>query len=312
MYKKLQKTLTAVMLFSLPFMGFGQLQPPPPDLGDAAGFVLFTSVGAFINNDNSVVTGDVGTNMGAFSGFPPGTVIGATHVEDGASALAEPDVDAAYMYLDGILGGMTIGVGLGTGQTLTPDVYILGSAATLDGVLNLDAEGDPDAIFIFQIDGAFSTTSGSSVVLMGGASLCNVYWQINGAVDLGDGSVFRGTILAAGAITLLESADLFGQALTTAGQIELHNNIVTIGSGPTASIITASGPTSLCEGESVTLSGNVGGVWSTGEVTPSIVVTTSGDYFVTNTDACGSVTSNHIQVTVAQAVGCGDFPWEGN
>jgi hypothetical protein len=85
-----------------------------------------------------------------------------------------------------------------------------------------------------------------------------------------------------------------------------------IGSQPTASIITASGSTTLCEGGSVTLSGNNGGVWNTGDVTPTIMVSASGDYFVTNTDACGSVTSNHIQVTVIQDIGCGDFPWAGN
>ncbi|MCB9347570.1 MAG: DUF3494 domain-containing protein [Lewinellaceae bacterium] len=52
---------------------------------------------------------------------------------------------------------------------LTPDVYILGAASTLDGDLILNAEGNPDAIFIFQIDGA-ATTVGSMVTLINGAS----------------------------------------------------------------------------------------------------------------------------------------------
>ena len=73
---------------------------------------------------------------------------------------------------------------------------------------------------------------------------------------------------------------------------------MTVNPLPVASIISAGGATTFCEGGSVILSGNIGGTWSTGAVTPTITVTTSGDYFVTNTTACGSVTSNHILVTV--------------
>ena len=289
--------LTAVILFLIPNVNFAQLQPPPPSLGAAESFAVFTSAGALTNDGATAVTGDVGSNVGGVIGFPPGVVIGNIHDADGASAAAAPDVCAAYMYLDGILGGMTIGTTLGSGQMLTPDVYILGAASTLDGDLILNAEGDPDAIFIFQIDGAFATTVGSMVTLINGASFCNVYWQVNGAVTLGEGSVFLGTIIANGAIHILEAASLSGRALTCAGAIDLHNNIISNGL-PVASTITASGTTTFCAGGSVILSGNIGGVWSTGETTGSITVTTSGDYFVTNTDGCGTVISNHIIVTV--------------
>ncbi|MBK6902812.1 MAG: DUF3494 domain-containing protein [Saprospirales bacterium] len=285
-------------------MSFAQIQPPPPDLGDATNFALFTSGGAFINDGATVVTGDIGTHVGAFSGFPPGIVIGAVHLADVVTAAAEPDVESAYMYLDNIAGGSVIGTTLGGGQLLTPDVYILGAASTLDGALTLDGQGNPDAIFIFQIDGALSTTVNSTVTLINSASLCNVYWQVNGAVDLGENSVFRGTILAAGAISLLEGADLYGRGLTTAGQIDLHNNIVTRSIDPVASVISASGAITFCIGGSVTLSGNVGGVWSTGATTVSITVSASGDYFVTNTTECGSINSNHIIVTVNPLPAC--------
>lgn len=67
---------------------------------------------------------------------------------------------------------------------------------------------------------------------------------------------------------------------------------------PTPSVITANGPLTFCKGDSVTLSGNVKGKWSTGDTTPSIVVKLSGDYFVTNTDTTGSVNSNHLIVKV--------------
>jgi hypothetical protein len=145
---------------------------------------------------------------------------------------------------------------------------------------------------------------GSDIIFINGASSCNVFWQVNGAVDLGENSIFSGTIVASGAITLLDGAELYGRALTTAGAIALHSNIVAADPQPMASTLTANGPTTFCSGGSVVISGNVGGVFNTGETTASITVTTSGDYFVTNTDACGSVMSNVITVTVNPEPAC--------
>ncbi|HSF88789.1 MAG TPA: ice-binding family protein, partial [Saprospiraceae bacterium] len=186
----------------------------------------------------------------------------------------------------------------------TPDIYCLGAASVLNGDLVLDGQCDPSAFFIFQIDGALSTAVLATVTLINGASLCNVYWQVNGAVTIGDGAVFQGTIIAAGAITLLEGSSLFGRGLTTAGAIEMHNNVVSNEMLPTASVLVADGPTLLCAGDSVTLSGNCGGTWNTGDTTSTITVSTGGDYFVTNTNGCGLSESNHITVTVGAAPIC--------
>ena len=289
--------MTVVTLLSYPQVNFGQAAP---DLGAASSFALFTSVGAFNlsgPSDVSYVTGDVGTNAGAFYGFPPGTLIGQKHVADAVTAQAATDLATAYGYLS-TLGGSVLGVTLGSGQILTPGVYNTGAASTLTGDLTLDAEGDPNALFIIRIGGAFATGTYSNVFLINGASLCNVYWQVMGAFTLGDYSVFRGTVIASGQIELLEGSSLLGRALTTAGAILLHNNIVTIATSPEASTIYANGATSFCFGEDVILSGNVGGTWSTGATTASITVNTSGDYYVTNTNDCGSVISNIITVSV--------------
>jgi hypothetical protein len=296
--KKVNFTIfTTVLFFSMPQLIFAQLQPPPPALGTAESFAVFTSAGLLSNNGTTLVNGDVGSNVGGVMGFPPGIVNGSIHDADGTSATAATDVCNAYAYLAGINGGTTIGTTLGNGQTLTPNVYTMGAAATLNGNLTLDAEDNPNAIFIFQIDGAFASTVGSTVTLINGASPCNVYWQTSGAVTLGDFSVFEGAILSNGAIDILESATLFGRALTCAGAISLHNNMIT-NILSTVSTVTANGATTFCVGGSVMLSGNMNGTWSTGETTESIVVTTSGDYFVTNTDGCGLEISNTITVTV--------------
>ncbi len=294
MNKILRYALIAIISLVMSTVHFGQA----PNLGAAGSFALFTSAGAFSNGGLTVVTGDIGTNVGAFSGFPPGVVIGNIHVADATTAQAAADLETAYAVLAGVTCGIVLTTTLGNGQVLAPNVYCLGGASVLNGDLILDGGGDPDAFFLFKIDGALSTNTLSRVILVDSASLCNVYWLINGAVALGETSVFRGNILANGAISLANEAMLLGRGLTKAGAIALENNVVTIGLQPTASVITANGPTTFCEGGSVMLSGNVGGTWSTGATTPSIIVSVNGDYFVTNTNDCGSVESNHIMVTV--------------
>ncbi len=289
--------LHAVLILTICLMqtfAFGQAPP----LGATSSFALFTAAGAFGNNGATFVNGDIGTNVGAFTGFPPGTVIGATHVVDAVSAQAATDVAVAYSFLNGVTCGSVIGVTLGNNQTLTPGVYCIGAASTLNGDLYLDGLGNPNAIFIIKINGALATTILSHVILINAASLCNVYWQINGAVTLGDNSDFQGTILANGAISLLQGASLEGRGLSTAGAIALNTNTVNIAMSPVASTISASGTTTFCAGGSVILSGNNGGTWSTGAITPSLTVSTGGTYFVTNTSNCGSITSNSIIVTV--------------
>lgn len=209
------------------------------NLGSTAEFALFTAAGAFNNiGAATVVTGDVGTHVGAFNAFPPGILIGNQHVANGVSAQAAADVLVAYSYFASLTCGQVIGTTLGNNQILTPNIYCTGGASTLNGNLILDGENDPNALFIFQIGGALSTSTFSNVTLINGASLCNVFWQINGAFALGDGSVFNGTIIANGALSFLQGASLFGRGLSTGGAISLMDNIVTIPSlcntGPNA------------------------------------------------------------------------------
>jgi hypothetical protein len=223
--------MSAKSLFTLLFLGslfspvfaFGQA----PDLGTAASFTLFTAEGAFTNTGATRATGDIGTNAGNLTGFPAGVVIGQMQVENGASAQAATDVRAAYGNLSAIACGVTTGVSLG-GQTLTPNTYCTGAATTLDGVLTLDGNGDENALFIINVGGALATGNGASVVLLNGATVANVYWRVAGRFDLGENSVFRGTILADGAINMLDGATLVGRALSQAGSITLARNTVSI------------------------------------------------------------------------------------
>jgi hypothetical protein len=223
MRKKYLLKISGLVLVLFPFLVSAQA----PDLGTASTFTLFTALGAFTNTGATRATGDIGTDAGDLTGFPAGIVIGQTQVENPASAQAAADVRAAYGALSAVTCGVTTGVSLG-GQTLTPNTYCTGAAATLDGVLTLDGNGDTNALFIINIDGALATADGASVVLVNGASAANVYWRIAGRFDLGENAVFRGTALTSGAITLLDGATLVGRALSQAGAVTLTRNMVSI------------------------------------------------------------------------------------
>ncbi|MBK8706724.1 MAG: DUF3494 domain-containing protein [Saprospiraceae bacterium] len=99
-------------------------------MGAAQNFSAFTAIGAFENNGTTSIVGDIGTNVGAFSGFPPGVVIGDNVVDDETSAQAAVDVVIAYSHLAGLTCSDVIGVTLGNGQVLTPGIYCVGSCHT--------------------------------------------------------------------------------------------------------------------------------------------------------------------------------------
>ncbi|WP_373330774.1 ice-binding family protein [Salmonirosea aquatica] len=238
-------------------------------MGTASNYALFTVVGAFSNNGGTLVKGNIGTNSGALTGFPPGEVMGETHVANASSLQTANDVTAAYAELTATGCTAPISASIG-GQTLTAGVYCQSgsSASDLTGVLTLDGQGNPNAVFIIKLTGALSTATGSSIVLINGASFENVYFQVNGAVNLGIGSVFKGTILANGAISLLTGASLQGRALSIAGEINLDANKVNVAPDLTPSIFSNGATYNANEQKDVVLViYNIGPVATTSPVT---------------------------------------------
>ena len=224
MKKRFYFVITAGILFLLPNVNFAQA----PDLGAASGFVYFTADGAFnVTGASTIVTGDVGNDVGAFNGFPPGTLLGAIHHSDPTTANAKIALLAAYGQLSTVPCGLVLGTPM-TSQTLTPNVYCIGSAGVLNGDVTLDGQNNPSSVFIFKIGGAFATDFNSHIFLINQANACNVYWQINGEFDVHGVSVFRGNVIANGAIHLTETASLYGRGLSIAGAIDLTNNTVTL------------------------------------------------------------------------------------
>jgi Ice-binding-like/Bacterial Ig-like domain len=198
-------------------------------LGGAGAFAVLagstvTSTGA------TALTGDLGVSPGtAVTGFPPGTLTGAQHAGDATAATAKSDLLTAYNDAAGrTLAPVTVAGNLG-GLTLPPGLYKSTSSLSISsGDLTLDAQGDPSAVFIFQMASTLTTTSGRAVILSGGAKSSNVFWQVGASATLGTTSVFKGTIMADQSITLNTGAALNGRALARVGAVTLSGNSVVL------------------------------------------------------------------------------------
>ncbi len=208
-----------------------------PDLGRASGFVLFTATGIVSNTGSSHLTGNIGTQTGAIYGF--GNVDGVMHSGDTATAQASADLLVAYSQLNAIPSTAAHAPVLGGGETLFAGVYnITGSGSTVSD-LNLDALGDPNALFIFRISGNFSAGPSSQVILIHGAVACNVFWQVEGAATMAALSYMRGTFIANnGAMTMAAGSKLEGRLLSTTGTISVDRTVACMPLGCGVPILT--------------------------------------------------------------------------
>ncbi|MCW2992657.1 MAG: hypothetical protein JWQ18_152, partial [Conexibacter sp.] len=202
------------------------------DLGTARSFVALGGQ-AVTNTGPSVLNGDLGVSPGtALSGFgAPAVVNGATHANDALAAQAQLDLTTAY---DNAAGQPVApaddltGTDLG-GLVLPAGAYRYTSSAQLTGPLTLDAQGDPNAQFVFEIASALTTASASSVNLVNGASACNVYWQVGSSATLGSTTAFQGNLMALTSISLNANASVIGRVLARNGQISLIDNVLSAG-----------------------------------------------------------------------------------
>jgi hypothetical protein len=222
-------TTVAMMIFggvAGPPTASAQSQPQV-GLGTATSFAVLAAT-TVTNTGPSVISGDLGVSPGtAVTGFLPGIVINGTqHAGDAVAAQAQSDLVIAYNDAAGRASTATVSSDLG-GQALTPGVYSSASSLGLTGTVTLDAQGDPDAVFIFQAGSTLTTASSSTVALIGGAQACNVFWQVGSSATLGTNTTFVGSILALTSVSVQTGTTVAGRVLARNGQVSLDTNTVT-------------------------------------------------------------------------------------
>jgi hypothetical protein len=154
-------------------------------------------------------------------------VADAVHTADATALQAQSDLTTAYDDAAAKASTATVVADL-AGQTLLPGVYKSLSSMSLTGPapLTLNADGNPDAVFVFQVGSTLTTGTGTSVVLGGSASACNVFWQVGASATLGTSSVFVGSLLAHTSITATSGAAVTGRLLARGGAVTLDTNTI--------------------------------------------------------------------------------------
>ena len=214
---------------------FSTAHPDGVALGSAAGFAVLAGA-TVTSTGNTEVTGDVGVWAGSsvtgFAGIVPGgpgIVHGTINAGNSAAQIAQGDLTTAYNDAAGrTLAPVDVANADLGGRTLFPGLYKSSGTLALTGNVTLDAQGDQNAVFIFQIASALNTATGSQVILSGNARAANVYWQVGSSAVLATTTAFKGTIMADQSISLATGATLEGRALARIGAVTLDANVITI------------------------------------------------------------------------------------
>jgi len=229
-------------------------------LGGAASFGAFGG-GAGVTNQgiNTVVNGNLGStaactlitgfhdalhvytqtplNVGAVNGAidcaPPAPGTPATMA---IATQARADAQTAYNALAAMPPGSDPGAGQLGGATLLPATYTsaLGTFDITTGDLTLDAQGDPNATWVFQSASALTVglpATPRHVLLINGASARNVYWQVGSAARIETGSLMVGTIIAPAGVTISTAGQtiqttLIGRAIGLTASVTLVNTTI--------------------------------------------------------------------------------------
>ena len=199
------------------------------DLGSASSFAVLGGSGITVAGavNSTVITGDIGT-------FPTTTITGlgnvvlngTNHAGDGVTQTAKGDLTLSYLDAVGRTPTTYYGVIDLAGYILTSGVYNASSTLGITGILTLDAGGDPDAVWIFQIGSTLTTANNSQILLSNGAQAANIFWQVGSSATLGTDSYFAGTILALDSITLTTGATVDGRVLARNALVTLDSNTI--------------------------------------------------------------------------------------
>ena len=211
----------------------------PVSLGIAGNFAILTKSGV-TNVPSSVIRGDVGASpiTGAAVGLTCSQVIGTIYTVNAAGPLpcrvtnptrlttAVNNMQTAYTNAAGrtLPNAVNRGAGQIGGLTLTPGLYKWTTNVSISK--NVTLAGGANDVFILQIAGTLTQASATRVTLTGGAQAKNVFWQSAGAVTIGTGAHFEGTVLAKTKIAVNTGASVKGRLLAQTA-VTLQKNVVT-------------------------------------------------------------------------------------
>jgi LPXTG-motif cell wall-anchored protein len=209
------------------------VQNGPIGLGTAQTYGTLAG-SAITNTGPTTVNGDLGVSPGSsisgFTGAPDGTNVGAVHDNDAAALQAQNDLTTAYNNAAGLTPSSS-GLAELSGMSLTPGVYSGGALSLSDnGTLTL-AGTSASSIWVFQAASSLTIGSATHIIITGGATACNVFWQVGSSASIGTSAQFVGTVMAAQSITAATGATISGRLLASSAAVTLENNTITVPTG---------------------------------------------------------------------------------
>ncbi len=217
------------------------------NLGSDSSFAVLGGTTVTVTGGGTI-TGNVGIFPGTayVAGTPAVTVNGTVYAGGTVASQAQADLTTAYNDAAGrTVAPVTVAGNIG-GQTLVPGLYkSTSSLAISSGNLTLDAQGNANGVWIFQIASTLTTTPGRQVILANGANAANIFWQVGSSATIGTTSVFEGNILAAESITMATGSTLSGRALAIGGAVSIDTgggSSTTVPVAPTVPTVTSTVP----------------------------------------------------------------------
>lgn len=221
--------ISLVVMMALPAASMAAQAPVGVGTASSFGVLAGTTItNTGITKIGGVPGGNIGVSPGsAFADNGTLSLSGAVHLADAVALRAQTDLKTAYLNAANRTPFATVDTELG-GTKLTPGVYVPDSPSFgITGTLTLDAQGDPNAVFIFKSPSTLITAAGSNIVLVNGARPCRVFWQVTSSATLGTNSHFVGHLFALTSIAAQTGATVTGQLLARNGAVTLDSNVIT-------------------------------------------------------------------------------------
>ena len=213
----------------------------PIDLGTSSTYGVLAA-SEVTNTGTTTVVGDIGVDPGSsitgFGGAPDGSNTGEVHVSDAPALQAQSDLTTAYNDAAGLT-PISTGLAELNGMSLAPGVYSGGELSISDNG-SLTLAGTADSIWVFQAASSLTVGSATHINITGGASACNVFWQVGSSASIGTSAQFQGTVMADQSITAATGASVVGRLLAMNAAVTLQSNSITVpadcapGNPPTA------------------------------------------------------------------------------